>query len=590
MHSMFVIKKKIIVPVLVFLAGMGILGATLYSISKSQQEQNQTTASLNAMTYAERMQSDIREGMAITGALEQILISEDGKIDKFFQVAEDMMTDAIQSIQIAPGGVVSEIYPEAGNEAGKIDLIHDEQRGTISRYARDNHVLVLQGPFPLKQGGSGMAVRKPVYLKGEDGQEAFWGFTIVIIRVPEIFAESVKALSDFGYEYRLLKTVSPWETEMEEVYRSGGTISQPVSYEFEMGGEQWKLEVMPKHGWSGSRYLYAVMVGGFLIVLLLTGLTGALLILDDHRKMLKKRSLTDALTGICNRHGFDEKVLLYLKQHPGSSCVGAQFDIDDFKCINDVYGHAAGDQALRNLAEEMRRFFPKNAVLGRTGGDEFCIFLPECTCEEIKETIEQFTKQKKTFLYDAAECPFTISLGYAQYPQDADTYAQLLHCADAALYEVKMRGKNGCLAYQMGGRLEIRTQLGFVLKDVSENLPGAFIIYKADRVEDEIFFANRELLHLTGCKDMEELLDYTQGSFRNLIRESERAGVEKSIWKQIGRGGFNDYVSFELKKKDGTYLPVLDHGRLVENGRYGKVFYVLLMDWNLLQKHYHSCR
>ena len=98
------------------------------------------------------------------------------------------MTDYIQSIQIVPDGVVSEIYPEAGSEAGKIDLINDESRGEICRYGRDNNLVTMQGPFNLKQGGIGIAIRNPVYLEGENGNTRFWGFAIVIIKVPDIFA------------------------------------------------------------------------------------------------------------------------------------------------------------------------------------------------------------------------------------------------------------------------------------------------------------------------------------------------------------------------------------------------------------------
>ena len=83
---------------------------------------------------------------------------------------------------------------------------------------------VMQGPFQLKQGGYGIAVRNPVYLDQKDGQETFWGFTIVIIRVPDIFADSVKALSDFGYQYQLSKTVSPWEMSYADVSGSGDPL------------------------------------------------------------------------------------------------------------------------------------------------------------------------------------------------------------------------------------------------------------------------------------------------------------------------------------------------------------------------------
>lgn len=97
------------------------------------------------------------------------------------------MSDSIESVQLAPHGVVTDIYPAEGNEAGKIDLLHDKDRGEISCYARDNHTVITQGPFELKQGDYGIAVRNPVYLNDENGQEYFWGFTIVILRVPEIF-------------------------------------------------------------------------------------------------------------------------------------------------------------------------------------------------------------------------------------------------------------------------------------------------------------------------------------------------------------------------------------------------------------------
>ena len=565
---------------------MGILGLTTYHMIKEQQKHDQTLANLNAMIYAEHMKSDIEEGIRATDTLKQILISEEGRINKFEQVAKNMMTDYIQSIQIAPKGVVTEIYPIKGNEVGKIDLINDKDRGQISRYAIDNQMIVMQGPFKVKQGGCGIAIRNPVYLKNKKGHRSFWGFTIVIIRVPDIFSDTINALTDFGYQYRLSKTVSPWETDYEVLDHSKGKISDPVSYVFEMGGVQWKLEVMPKTGWLRGEDLPGVVGGGLLIVFLLTGFTGALLILDEHRKRFKLLAVTDALTGIYNRHGFDEQVSLYLTQHPGENCVDIQFDVDDFKMINDMYGHVSGDKALQILAREMKETLPENAILGRSGGDEFCVFLPNSNCKEAKSRIEQFAKMKRTFLYEGKERNFSISLGYAEYPLHADNYTKLKSCADAALYEVKLRGKQGCLAYQTDFRLEVRTQLGFALNDISENLPGAFIIYKADKEDDEILYANRELLRMLKCDSLDMLLKYTNGSFRNLIREQEREDIEQRIWEQIEEGHSNDYVYYRMKKEDGSFIHVLDHGRIVENGRYGKVFYVLIMDFDLMNRHF----
>ena len=195
----------------------------------SQRDLTRSRAELNAVTYADHMKADIVRGIDITNTFEQIVISENGKISMFSKVAENMMADYVQSIQIAPDGVVTEIYPEDGNKAGKIDLIHDKERGKISCYARDNDVITMQGPFSLKQGGTGIAVRNPVYVEQKNGERTFWGFTIVIIRVPDIFADSIKSLTDFSYEYKLSKSIAPWDETYEEVYGSVVEMIDPVT-------------------------------------------------------------------------------------------------------------------------------------------------------------------------------------------------------------------------------------------------------------------------------------------------------------------------------------------------------------------------
>ena len=81
-----------------------------------------------------------------------------------------------------------------------------------------------------------------------------------------------------------------------------------------------------------------------------------------------------------------------IAKNPKSHFVVALLDIDDFKFINDIYGHAYGDKALKNLADSMKNFFPSNALIGRNGGDEFCIFLPNCTYDDAEEQLEQFIK------------------------------------------------------------------------------------------------------------------------------------------------------------------------------------------------------
>ena len=579
-------KKKTLVPLIIFLLGICLVGLIVYKTDTHEKNQRHILAQLNATTYGERIKNEIADGIGITDTLEQILISENGEIHQFETIAGNLMSDSIESVQLAPNGVVTDIYPAEGNEAGKIDLLHDKDRTEISCYARDNHATITQGPFELKQGGYGIAVRNPVYLKDKSGQEYFWGFTIVILRVPDIFSDTVSALSNFGYEYKILKTDIPWSDTYKVVYQSDGQIDHPVSYAFTVGDGTWKLEVTPKTGWRNNTLLI-IISGMFLTIsLLLSVLTRVWLIAKEHKNKYKILARTDSLTNIYNRYGFDELAEKIISKNPQTHFVAALLDIDDFKFINDIYGHSYGDKALKSLADSMKAFFPSDALLGRNGGDEFCILLPNCTFKEADKQLQQFTKLPKTFSYHGKELALYISLGYAEYPTFAASPSQLMRCADAALYEIKLHGKNGCMAYRKGLQSGVRKQLGFALKDISEHLPGAFIIYRADKEDDELFYANHEFLHMTGYKSMDELFRLTQKRFRNLIRQDEQQQIETSIWEQIDTGNENDYIHFHLRKADGTYLSVLDHGRIVESQQYGKVFYVLFMDWEDMHLRY----
>lgn len=579
-------KKKTIVPLIVFLVGICLLSVFTYNTNVQIQKDRRTIAKLNVVTYGQRIENDIENGIEITDTLKQVLINGNGQIINFSKIAENLMSYSVQSVQLAPNGVVTEIYPEEGNEAGKIDLLKDSKRSEISNYAKDHNITVIQGPIKLKQRGSGLVVRNPIYLEDKNGQEYFWGFTIVILRVPEIFEDSTNALSKFKYNYRLSREASVLDKKYVEVDANCDKMIRPVTYNLTVGKEKWKLEIMPRAGWSNSTTLYLIFFGGLSLVLLLTGLTIVLFLLDERRVELKELAHKDGLTNLYNRYGFDEMAEKMISKNPKEHCVAVLLDVDDFKLINDMYGHAYGDKALISLAENMRKFFPSSTLLGRNGGDEFCILLPNCTMEEVKESLIEFTKTPKTFSYKGQTYSFCISLGYAEYPNNAIERSQLMRCADTALYEVKLHGKNGCKAYQEGFQSGVRKQLGFVLNDISENLPGAFIIYRADKEDDEIFYANKEFLDLAGYENLDAFFNGTKKSFRNLIREDQQKAVEASIWNQIESGSKNDYIHYQLRRQDGTYIPVLDQGRIVESERFGRVFYVLFMDRQAMQSHY----
>lgn len=579
-------NKWHILPLVVFICGIIILHAIVMEVNRMDYEKIRAKASLNAVTYADQMINDFNLGIGKTYSIEQLLISEDGEVNKFSTIASGMMADYVQSIQLAPDGVVNEIYPEEGNEAAKIDLVNDEKRGAIVRYGIDNDIVVMHGPFTLSQGGMGIAIRNPIYLYNEDGERYFWGLVIVIIKAPEIFNDSVNALESFGYDYILSKTESPLSSDYKVIAGSKQELDNPVSYKFGLGGCKWQLDVSPVNGWKNDKNSSPVIIGSVIIIVLLEVLVFAFMNMEKQRKKFRKMSLTDGLTGLLNRIGFNEQVEKYLNNNESKKCIAILLDVDNFKFINDVYGHEVGDQVLIQLATDMKKEFPENAVIGRNGGDEFCMLIKDCNEEEAKNLIEGFTMKKRTFQHKGKEYKYSISLGYVEYPTYAHKGSELLRYADIALYEVKLRGKHGCLPYRASYRVSDskRSQLGFKLNDISNNLPGAFFIYKADKSDEQILYANNEMLRLAGCDDLDDFFEFSGKHFNGLVHPDDFKGVEKRIWEQISinENKVNDYVRYRMATKSGGYKNVLDYGRIVHSENYGLLFYVMIIDFDFI--------
>lgn len=575
-----------LLPLFELILGAFFLGMLVSHIQQSDLEEQRHNTDVSCMTYTDRIMADLKSGMAITDSLEQIVISEDGRCDKFYKVAKNLTNPSIESIQLAPAGFVSYIYPEASSDLSRIDQLDEEAQGEYARYAKNNDVTSLQGPYDLKDGSQGIVARNPIFLE-RHGRRIFWGFAIVIIRVPDIFSDSLTSLDFFGYQYQLLKTTSPWDPNPVEFYHSEKALVDPVSHWFSLGGDLWELQLMPNSAWAASSLSQVVLWTGFVILSLLAGLTWAVIRLEERRKYLRYLSETDKLTGIYNRSGFDDQLDHHIRRHPDEPCIVAELDIDNFKFINDLYGHPTGDRALQTLVSSLRRFFASDVIIGRNGGDEFCLLLPGETLTSVAEKLRAFCTMPKTFACEDQLHAFTISMGYVEYPTQASTHVLLMRYADAALYEVKLHGKNGCKAYEDGFNA-IRTQLGFRLNDISTNLPSAFIIYRADPTDDELLYANREMLRLTGCDDIQSFFDYTKRSFRNLVAPSEQDSVQTSVWAQVNAdcADIDAYVRFSLVRHNDSLVDVLGHGRIVEHSSYGRLFYVLIEDEAKHQKYY----
>ncbi|MGI5895859.1 MAG: PAS domain-containing protein [Oscillospiraceae bacterium] len=166
---------------------------------------------------------------------------------------------------------------------------------------------------------------------------------------------------------------------------------------------------------------------------------------------LKFRSERDALTGLCNK-AFAEKQTRDALLDVGEDRFHALMivDSDNFKQVNDTYGHMLGDQVLRECSRRIRYLFRDDDVVGRIGGDEFLVCLRNISTAQVAADkaagiCEAF---REKFRFGEKLITLSSSVGVALFPQDGETFEELYERADLALYEAKRCGKNNYCFYE----------------------------------------------------------------------------------------------------------------------------------------------
>jgi diguanylate cyclase (GGDEF)-like protein len=177
------------------------------------------------------------------------------------------------------------------------------------------------------------------------------------------------------------------------------------------------------------------------------------------RRMLHSRAMSDALTGVANRRGFEEHVAMALLQarRERAPVVFAVLDVDHFKRYNDRYGHQAGDVALALIARAIdSRLRPPMDMVGRLGGEEFGLLLYDATPEKAQERLQRVAQAIAELRIEHAASPtaqyITVSMGAVGF-DGQETAVDLYRRADAALYAGKASGRNRVELGEDGERL-----------------------------------------------------------------------------------------------------------------------------------------
>lgn len=200
-------------------------------------------------------------------------------------------------------------------------------------------------------------------------------------------------------------------------------------------------------GWNQALYPLGGLMFGALIITTLV-VARQIATLRDNMRLLKELHLLasiDSLTGLQSRRHFYELAEreFYLARRGGRPLSAMMIDIDHFKAINDTFGHAAGDAVLQTVAAQCMSGLRAGDLIGRYGGDEMVVLLPDADLDSALATAERArgAADGLTVLTERGVVPATLSMGVASSEGCADL-AELLHRADLALYEAKQAGRN----------------------------------------------------------------------------------------------------------------------------------------------------
>ena len=168
---------------------------------------------------------------------------------------------------------------------------------------------------------------------------------------------------------------------------------------------------------------------------------------------VKKMAVTDGLTGLYNRRYFFELAEKEFERYKryGNDITAMMFDLDDFKFLNDTYGHHVGDEVLRIVSQKCKDIVRQNDITGRYGGEEFAVLLVETGALDAYAVAERFRKSiaiRPVKIDNGKEVSITVSIGLSSVNDNVRDIDHLMQRADKALYKAKNSGKNCIRVYE----------------------------------------------------------------------------------------------------------------------------------------------
>jgi len=396
-----------------------------------------------------RLEGALNASLYLThGLASQIAVEGGISEERFALLARDLIgiNPYIRNIVLAPDNTIRMVYPLAGNERA-LGLHYPDRpdQWPAVRRAIETRQPVVAGPLELVQGGIGILNRIPVFRRGGPQDGAYWGIVSSVIDFgallrtaglegePSPYVFALKAMNARGEDETFL-----WgDPQLFE----GGHLALDVR----LPGATWVLGARPEAGWTHrtGEQTEAFWIG-IALTLLITALVHLLL---AKQRAIGHLAMHDPLTELLNRRAFDrrlEEAVARQRRYGGSFAV-LHIDLDGFKPINDQFGHAAGDEALRIIASRLRDARRLDDVVARLGGDEFAILVQGGEPSAIpmaRNLADKVLAAIRQPLWLAGQkAHLGASIGIAACPEHVCEEGGLMRLADQAMYQAKACGK-----------------------------------------------------------------------------------------------------------------------------------------------------
>ncbi|MDD9175286.1 sensor domain-containing diguanylate cyclase [Aliivibrio finisterrensis] len=400
--------------------------------SKSKAELATVRATLESFIY-----SDIYYANSLSTLL---TVNPNSTIKQWDLIAAELYRDSlnIRHLAIAPNDIVKYVYPLKGNvKALGLDFRSVQNQWLTVQKARHLETIFIAGPVDLIQGGSAFIARMPVYSDPPYNQD-YWGSISIVLDIDGLFYES--GIFDLKTKYHFaMRGRDSKGAEGDVFFGNPKIFDNPIITEtvtLPYGG--WQMAIKEKklneiYPWYRINIIRLVGYSFFVLALLSIAIIFRLYV------MATTRSFEDELTQLPNRRYFMYTLnsLFSKSKKQGTPFTLLNLDLNKFKNINDTYGHAAGDEVLREVAKRIVTALRSNDVVARIGGDEYLVLLPRLhQKKDIYFIIDKIKYEisNEPIVYKDISFNVNATIGYSCFDTKMESLDDLLHKADRSMY------------------------------------------------------------------------------------------------------------------------------------------------------------